>query len=99
MVSAEAAACGSPPLVARHSGLADVAAALEAEYPPEHRELVSFASGEAEDLAAKLEVILGLPRTEWEELSKGARRAVTRRFGWERIGALILSGPWEKPSA
>ena len=26
MVAAEAAACGSPPLVARHSGLAEVAA-------------------------------------------------------------------------
>ncbi|HZG96323.1 MAG TPA: glycosyltransferase family 4 protein, partial [Mycobacteriales bacterium] len=33
MVAAEAAACGSPPLVARHSGLAEIAAGLEAEYP------------------------------------------------------------------
>ena len=42
MVAAEAAACGSPPLVARHSGLAEVAAGLEAEYPPELRFLTSF---------------------------------------------------------
>ena len=35
MVAAEAAAAGSPPLVARHSGLAEVAAGIEAEYPPE----------------------------------------------------------------
>ena len=34
MVAAEAAAGGSPPLVARHSGLAEIAAGLEAEYPP-----------------------------------------------------------------
>src|SRR5204862_7069849 len=34
MVAAEAAAAGSPPLVARHSGLAEVAEGLEAEYPP-----------------------------------------------------------------
>ena len=34
MVAAEAAAAGCPPLVARHSGLAEVAEGLEAEYPP-----------------------------------------------------------------
>ena len=34
MVAAEAAAAGCPPLVARHSGLAEVAQGLEAEYPP-----------------------------------------------------------------
>ena len=33
MVAAEAAACGCPPLVARHSGLAEVAAGLEEGYP------------------------------------------------------------------
>ena len=37
MVAAEAAAAGCPPLVARHSGLAEVAEGLEAEYPPELR--------------------------------------------------------------
>ena len=35
MVAAEAAAAGCPPLVARHSGLAEVAEGLEAAYPPE----------------------------------------------------------------
>ena len=37
MVAAEAAAAGSPPLVARHSGLEEIADGLEAEYPPEYR--------------------------------------------------------------
>ena len=37
MVAAEAAAAGVPPLVARHSGLAEVAEGLEAEYPPSAR--------------------------------------------------------------
>ncbi len=99
MVAAEAAACGSPPLVARHSGLAEIAAALEDEYPTGYRHLASFASGEVEDLAAKLSAILALPRREWQKLSEGARRAAASRFGWEHIAALILSGPWEKPSA
>ena len=37
MVAAEAAAAGCPPLVARHSGLAEIAAGLEASYPRAHR--------------------------------------------------------------
>ena len=48
MVAAEAAAAGCPPLVARHSGLAEVAEGLEAEYPPALRELASFATGDAD---------------------------------------------------
>jgi glycosyltransferase involved in cell wall biosynthesis len=47
MVAAEAAAAGCPPLVARHSGLAEVAEGLEAEYPPALRSLASFTSGDA----------------------------------------------------
>jgi glycosyltransferase involved in cell wall biosynthesis len=91
MVAAEAAACGSPPLVARHSGLADVAAGLESEYPPEHRELASFERGNADDLAAKLAAILSLPPSEWARLSASARRAAVSLWSWERIAALILS--------
>jgi glycosyltransferase involved in cell wall biosynthesis len=91
MVAAEAAACGSPSLVARHSGLAEVAAGLEAEYPEEHRALASFAPGDAADLAAKLSAILALPPSEWARLSAGARSAAVRRWSWETIAALILS--------
>ncbi len=54
MVAAEAAAAGSPPLVARHSGLAEVAAGLEEEYPPHLRRLASFETGDAAELATKL---------------------------------------------
>ena len=91
MVAAEAAACGSPPLVARHSGLAEVAHGLEAAYSAEHRGLASFASGDASDLAAKLRAILDLPRSEWALLSAGARAAAVERWSWETIAALILS--------
>ena len=38
MVAAEAAAAGSPPLVARHSGLAEVAAGIEERYPERSEE-------------------------------------------------------------
>ena len=91
MVAAEAAACGSPPLVARHSGLAEVAQGLEAAYPEEHRALASFEPGDAADLAAKLDAILSLPRSEWARLSFAARSAAVERWSWETIAALILS--------
>ena len=62
MVAAEAAAAGSPPLVARHSGLQEIAEGLEAEYPPEYRHLTSFVTGDVADLTAKLRELLALPR-------------------------------------
>jgi glycosyltransferase involved in cell wall biosynthesis len=91
MVAAEAAACGSPPLVARHSGLAEVAQGLEAAYPEEHRSLAGFTLGDAGDLAAKLAAILELPGPEWARLSAAARAAAVERWSWETIAALILS--------
>jgi len=99
MVAAEAAACGSPPLVAGHSGLAEIAAGIEAEYPPEQRHLASFRPGDAADLAAKLQAILALPPEERRRLGEAARRAVVRHWSWERVAALLLSRAWETPSA
>jgi glycosyltransferase involved in cell wall biosynthesis len=98
MVAAEAAACGSPPLVARHSGLADIASGLEAEYPAQHRSLASFERGDLDDLAETLRALLDLPASERRRLGEAARRAAFRHWSWERIAALILSGPWETPS-
>jgi glycosyltransferase involved in cell wall biosynthesis len=91
MVAAEAAACGSPPLVARHSGLAEVARGLESAYPEEHRALASFAPCDAADLGAKLDAILSLPPSDWAQLSAAARSAAVERWSWETIAALILS--------
>ena len=91
MVAAEAAACGSPPLVARHSGLAEIAEGLEAEYPAEHRALASFANGDVDELAAKLTAILALPDEERRLLGAAARRAAESHWSWERIATLILS--------
>lgn len=91
MVAAEAAACGSPPLVARHSGLAEIAAGVEAEYPAEHRALAGFERGSVEDLAGKLRAIIGLPQQERRRLSEAARRAAVSRWSWEHVAALILS--------
>ena len=90
MVAAEAAAAGTPPLVAHHSGLAEVAAAIEAEYPPERTGLASFTTGDAADLAAKLSTLLGLTADERRELGLAARRAVVARFSWPAVAAQLL---------
>lgn len=91
MVAAEAAACGSPPLVARHSGLAEVAAGLAQEYPVARRDLVAFDPDDAGDLAAKLRTLLALPPEEREELGRAARRAAVRLWSWEGIAARLLA--------
>ncbi|MEP6977369.1 MAG: glycosyltransferase [Thermoleophilia bacterium] len=90
MVAAEAAAAGSPPLVARHSGLAEIAEGLEAEYPPEHRALASFRTGDVDDLAAKLNALLALPRSEREALGAAARRATLARWSWAGVADRLL---------
>ena len=90
MVAAEAAAAGSPPLVARHSGLAEVAEGLEAEYPVEHRHLASFVSGDAADLAAKLAELLALSSEARAELGAAARRTAVERWSWTSIAARLL---------
>jgi glycosyltransferase involved in cell wall biosynthesis len=91
MVAAEAAACGSPPLVARHSGLAEIAAALEVDYPAAHRHLASFETGDVDDLTAKLGELVALPRPQWREISTAARAAVERHWSWEHVAAGIAN--------
>jgi glycosyltransferase involved in cell wall biosynthesis len=90
MVAAEAAAAGSPPLVARHSGLEEIAEGLEAEYPPELRHLTSFATGDAADLTAKLRELLELPRDEHARIAAAGRAAVERRWSWPRVAERLL---------
>jgi glycosyltransferase involved in cell wall biosynthesis len=90
MVAAEAAAAGSPPLVARHSGLQEIAQGLEAEYPPEHRNLASFATGDVADLAAKLRELLDLPREERARIAGAARKAAEARWSWAGVASKLL---------
>jgi glycosyltransferase involved in cell wall biosynthesis len=92
MVAAEAAAAGSPPLVARHSGLAEVAAGLEAQYPGYLRGLASFATGDSTDLATKLNRILSLAPAEHLELRVAGRQAVVDRWSWASVAQRLLEG-------
>jgi glycosyltransferase involved in cell wall biosynthesis len=90
MVAAEAAAAGSLPLVARHSGLAEIAEGLEAAYPAAYRHLASFASGDVADLAAKLAELLALSSEARAELGTAARRTAVERWSWTSIAARLL---------
>ena len=90
MVAAEAAAAGTPPLVANHSGLAEVAAGIAAEYPPGAEGLVSFPSGDAGALRERLAALLELPPERRRELGLAARRAVERRWSWAAVAERLL---------
>ena len=98
MVAAEAAAAGSPPLVARHSGLAEVAAGLEEAYPTHLRHLASFATGDAAELGAKLNELLALPAEDRAGLSEAARRATLERWSWAGVSRRLLE-PFIYPPA
>ncbi|HZP72828.1 MAG TPA: glycosyltransferase family 4 protein [Gaiellaceae bacterium] len=91
MVAAEAAAAGSPPLLARHSGLAEVAAGLEESYPPQLRHLASFATGDADDLRGKLAELLALPDEDRRALRTAGRRTVVERWSWAGVAARLLA--------
>ena len=90
MVAAEAAAAGVPPVVADHSGLAEVAAGIAQEYPDDRAALVAFPNGDADALRERLRVLLGLPAAERRSLGLAARAAVERHWGWPRVAERLL---------
>jgi len=82
MVAAEAASCGVVPIVADHSGLAEVADGLGAG----GRRF----DGTAADLAARLDELLSLDADGRRRLGAIAREAVIRRWSWEGIAGRLL---------
>ena len=90
MVAAESAAAGCPPIVADHSGLAEVADGLEADYPAGLRGLVRFPSGDARALRERIEGVLALGPAEREAIRAAARRAAVERWGWSSVAERIL---------
>jgi glycosyltransferase involved in cell wall biosynthesis len=90
MVAAEAAAAGCPPMVARHSGLAEIAEGLEEDYPARLRHLSSFPSGDSAQLAERLNELLSLPAAERESLRQAARRAAVERWSWQSVARRLL---------
>jgi glycosyltransferase involved in cell wall biosynthesis len=91
MVAAEAAAAGCPPLVARHSGLEEIALGLEAAYPAKLRHLTSFETGNSPDLADKLHELLALPADQRRALVDAARRVAEERWSWAGVAERLLA--------
>jgi glycosyltransferase involved in cell wall biosynthesis len=94
MVAAEAAAAGCPPLVARHSGLEEIALGLEEAYPAELRHLASFETGNSPDLADKLHELLALPAEKRRALGDAARRVAEQKWSWAGVAERLLA-PFE----
>jgi glycosyltransferase involved in cell wall biosynthesis len=91
MVAAEAAAAGCPPIVANHSGLAEIAEGLERHYPPELRHLPHFPKGDADELRTKLEEQLSLGPKERDALCAAAREASVELWSWTSVARRILA--------
>jgi glycosyltransferase involved in cell wall biosynthesis len=91
MVAAEAAAAGCPPIVANHSGLAEIARGLEEAYPRGRAELASFPSGDASALRERLVEVLALAGDEREALRAAARTAAVERWSWTSVAGQILA--------
>ena len=83
MVAVEAAAAGSIPLVARHSGLAEIAEALGPE-------LTSFETGNVADFREKLQRLLALDPHERPELVRHVRRVTEERWSWAHVADRLL---------
>ncbi len=82
MVAAEAAACGVVPVVADHSGLAEVADGLG--------EAGRRFDGSAASLAAELDALLRLDPAERRRLGAVARDVAVARWSWAGIASRML---------
>ncbi|HWA53269.1 MAG TPA: glycosyltransferase family 4 protein [Solirubrobacterales bacterium] len=93
MVAAEAAACGTLPVSAGHSGMLEVSRQLAAALPPDVGPLTSFPvePGAVEAIAARLDGWLSLP----EERREGAREALVetarRLWSWEGVARGVIA--------
>ena len=97
MVAAEGAAAGALPLVARHSGLAEVAGALEAHVG--RPGLFSFepGAGAVGRLAEGIDRLLSLPTRERDELRLAVSSFVAEHWTWERTAAKLLAAAGAHP--
>ena len=93
MVAAEAAACGALPVVAGHSGMAEVARALAAAVPPEVRPWLTFEVGPhsvtqlGEALASWLEAPAELRAATRDAIVGVARE----RYSWDGVARTMIA--------
>ena len=93
MVAAEAAACGALPVVAGHSGLAEVARTLGAAAPAAARDWLTFevGPGAVRELAADLSAWLEAP-PDLRAATRDAIVAATRdTYSWDGVGRSVIA--------
>jgi glycosyltransferase involved in cell wall biosynthesis len=93
MVAVEAAACGTLPVSAGHSGMLEVSRELAADLPAEVRELVSFPVevGSVEEIASRLDRWLALPEADRERAREALVGTVRRLWSWEGVAQGVLA--------
>ena len=90
MVAAEGAAAGALPLLAHHSGLAEVAGAIERAV--DRPGLFSFEQGPGAvgRITAGIDRLLSIPLVQRDELRQEVSSFVAREYTWERTAELLL---------
>jgi glycosyltransferase involved in cell wall biosynthesis len=93
MVAVEAAACGTLPVSAGHSGMLEVSRQLAPGLPPEVAELISFAVelGAVEAIADRLGRWLALSEVEREAAREALVETVGRLWSWEGVARGVLA--------
>ncbi|HEU4462053.1 MAG TPA: glycosyltransferase family 4 protein [Solirubrobacterales bacterium] len=93
MVAVEAAACGTLPVSAGHSGMLEVSRQLQADLPEQVGALASFPveEGAIEAIASRLDAWLSLPEAEREGARKALVETVTRLWSWEGVARGVLA--------
>jgi glycosyltransferase involved in cell wall biosynthesis len=91
MVAAEGAAAGALPLVSRHSGLAEVAGALEAHVG--RPGMFSFEPGRGAParIADGIDRLLAIPSSERREIGSSLGAFVRREWSWRRTADRLLA--------
>jgi glycosyltransferase involved in cell wall biosynthesis len=85
-------------VVARHSGLAEVADGI-AGFLPEHlRTAITFQRGDAGDLRRALEEVLSLSSEDRQELSRGCRAAVVALWSWDSVARRMIDAAAHPPA-
>jgi glycosyltransferase involved in cell wall biosynthesis len=93
MVAVEAAACGTLPVSAGHSGMLEVSLQLASGLPPDVGDLTSFPvePGAVEAIADRLGRWLALPEAEREAARRALVDTVGRLWSWEGVARGVLA--------
>jgi glycosyltransferase involved in cell wall biosynthesis len=93
MVAAEAAACGALPLVADHSGMAEVARTLGAAAPPEAVPWLTFTVGPdaVTEIAADLTAWLAAPDDLRAATCEAIVTATREHYSWDGVARSVIA--------